>query len=166
MTEMDQINDAPPNTISKEDFERLPESVKEEIRQKWAEQAVRERAYLARLAKRRITGAVIGALGSGLVAIIVPAPWSFPPAIALTSAIMGVLIVHHRMSHISAIIAYGTQAIAMSLLFANVFAGSDRGGYGGGINGMFLFSSWIFHLFIGFVIAKLAEDRRSLEDAF
>jgi hypothetical protein len=143
--------------LGEEAFNRLPESVKEEMRQKMQQAQTNAVLYREKLKQRAWQGAVLGGLASVILAYAL-GDWPFIIPMTVAGAIGGLIVVRAGLSHITAMLLMGGIGIAGTLL-----------GYSFGLVGAFItnaFFSWMMWSVTGVLIAKIMEGDRSKRDTF
>ncbi len=138
-------------------FDRLPEDLKEEIRRKEREQAVRGEEYLRKLNQLTWCTAALGGIIAGLLAaasISHPVMWV---VVGLYGAGASYTIVFKRLDHIKGILIFGGGSGALLLM----------GNLGGlVVFGPALMFMWLFFLVAGAVIAIAVEGHRQKLDGY
>ncbi|HYG76674.1 MAG TPA: hypothetical protein VEK08_16845 [Planctomycetota bacterium] len=148
-------------------FHVLPQDVKDDLIEKWREEERRCQAYQARLRERSIKAMLLGLFGAAIISACVPGgSWNYVALMAVSSAILGHLIVLWRSDHLLGFMLYGANAVLISSLCMHFSGGCWSDSIQGGFSAGMMFSSWIFHVIIGGMIARLTEDKRQMEDAF
>jgi len=141
--------------MTPEDFERLPESVKADIRKKQAEAEARAENYKQRLALRTRNAIILSSLASGVVAMMTPGGWIYAVLLMITSGVQGYWVVKYKLAHYGAVPLYGFSAVLVSMV---AFGGVTPSGFMG------VLGSWIFQIIIGIFISRMVESERSRED--
>ncbi|HYF47963.1 MAG TPA: hypothetical protein VEJ63_01050 [Planctomycetota bacterium] len=142
--------------LGEEAFNRLPESVKAEMREKHARKAAASAAFQERKKTRALYCALIGGFVSLLIAYtIVTLPLII--AFGILGAACGAIIVAKELSHIGGIILMGLMGSLGCCIAYGL--GWMQNQY----SGIAMIFGWIFWAVSGGVIAKIAETDRQKE---
>ncbi len=122
-------------------FDRLPQKIKDEIRQKERQQEVEAARYQERMKKKILKGTVFG----GVAAVILGAINSFGnPVFIIIMAAYGTAcsyaIVRRQLNHLACILLYGLGSIVLSLI-----------GFAAGLVPLHIFwiGCWGFYILVG-----------------
>lgn len=143
--------------LGEEAFNRLPESVKEEMRQKMARDQTNAVAYQAKLKERAWQGAVVGGISSMVLAYFL-GHWPFILAMGAAGGACGLLIARAKLGHLTGMLLMGGMGIAGTII-----------GYSAGAIGAIATSAffcWLMWCAVGVVISKSMESDRMARDTF
>jgi hypothetical protein len=155
---MEEEQVSPYGHLGEDAYNRLPEALKEEFRQKHAKKLVAMAAYQKRQKIRAIYCGIVGAFISYLLATLLFVPWYGWVMTGLGGAV-GYFVARMNRGHLTGILMMGVASVAGSLIGYYIHAIQTRDAT------IAMLFTWIFWAVGGGVIGKIAESDRQ-KDSF